>query len=62
MECFQTIFQFFIWQESRKNVIFGSDGTGWNRIFFPLGKVTTKSRSHSTSEAGTSLAVIGEAF
>lgn len=33
---------------------------GWNRIFFPLGKVTKKSRSRSTSEAGTSLVAIGE--
>lgn len=35
---------------------------GWNRIFFPLGKVTKKSRSRSTSEAGTSLGVTGEVF
>lgn len=31
----KTIFQFFIWQEKRKNVTFGSDGT---EIFSPWEK------------------------
>lgn len=55
----KTIFQFFIWQEKRKNVTFGSDGT---EFFSPWEKSLKKSRARSTSEAGTSLTITGEVF
>lgn len=55
----KSIFQFFVWQEKKEKCHIWFR---WNRFFFPLGKVTKKSRSCSTSEAGTSLTITGEVF